>query len=107
MDNILPIEAKEINFLKKITNFIKKIFYKNKSAINEKSKENDKFYQEEKLNVKLIKEINEKKTLQEIIAIIEKNPEIMKNLDIHKLEMIDNYYKEQIEECKKKIARIS
>lgn len=114
MDNILPIEVRKINFLKKITNFIKKIFYhaNNKkqgdlAEIFDGNDEVDSYKGIEEFNSILIKEINQKKTVQEIIPIIEKNPEIMKHLSVHKLEIIDNYYQEQIEEYKNKIAKVS
>ena len=43
--------------------------------------------------------------MEEIIKIIEKEPELLKKLDIPKLEMIDNYYKEKIAEYKKKLKK--
>ncbi len=52
------------------------------------------------------KEKNRKK-MEEIIEIIEKKPELLENLNVPKLEIIDNYYKEKISECKRKLAKLS
>ena len=56
-------------------------------------------------NAEIIKKNNQKRKMEEIIKIIEKEPELLKKLDIPKLEMIDNYYKEKIAEYKKKLSK--
>ena len=43
--------------------------------------------------------------IEEIVKIIENNPNILENLDISKLEIIDSYYQQKIDECKKKIEK--
>ena len=40
----------------------------------------------------------------EIIKIIEKNPVLLKNLNVEQLKIIDDYYIKKIDECKKKLA---
>ncbi len=44
--------------------------------------------------------------LKEIIKMIEEHPELLDTLNIQKLEIINNYYKEEIELCKKKISNL-
>ena len=44
--------------------------------------------------------------MKEIIGLIDKNPKILKDLDVDKLELIYNYYNEQIAEYKKRIGNI-
>lgn len=61
----------------------------------------------DEVNSKIINESKRKRKLLEIIQIIENNPETLEKLDIPKLEVIDNYYKEKIIECKKKIESLS
>lgn len=48
---------------------------------------------------------NQLSIIEEIIQIIEKNPNVLENLDISKLEFIDLYYKRKIIECKKKLKK--
>ena len=56
-------------------------------------------------NAEIIKKNNQERKMEKIIKIIEKEPELLKKLDIPKLEMIDNYYKEKIAEYKKKLKK--
>ena len=51
-----------------------------------------------------MEEILKKYKLKEIIQMIEEHPELLDTLDIPKLEIINNYYKEELEICKKKIS---
>ena len=53
------------------------------------------------INSNIIKDLNRKRKMEEIIQIIERKPETLKKLDIPKLEIIDRYYKEKIIEYKK------
>lgn len=115
MNDMLPIAVKKDNIFRKISNLIKQIFYqgrnkKSKTKGTMPKKRNRDFYKVEgskEKNDELIKEIKQNKTLQDIIKIIERNPEAMKKLDTPKLEIIDNYYQEQIKKYKEKIERIS
>lgn len=109
MNNKLPIEVKEDNIFKKIFSYIKNIFNKKdehheiKESIKNKD-DNEEFY---KLKEKLMKNNNQyvqkrssKKIMDEIIELVEENPDMLEKLDIEKLEIIDRYYEQRIIECK-------
>ncbi len=117
MNNNLPTEVKNNNIFKKIFNYIKTIFKKKtsnetiensqESVIPKKKTKITELYKVEnldKLNADVIREANRKNKIEEIIQIIEKDPETLKRLDIPKLEVIDQYYKDKITECKKKLS---
>lgn len=59
----------------------------------------------EEKNAQLIKKNSNKIMMNEIIAIIEKNPYMLEKLDISRLEIINEYYKRKIREYKKKIKK--
>ena len=94
----------------------KKIFYKKEKNIKRKNLEEKNTLKKGKMEDKYkVQNINEtstniikadkrKKVTEEIIKIIEKRPDLLENLDIKKLEVIDQYYKDKIIEYKKKIA---
>ncbi len=50
--------------------------------------------------------LKQREKMEEIIAIIEKNPNTLKKLDIRRLEIIDRYYIDKIEKYKNKLAKI-
>ena len=54
-------------------------------------------------NTAIIRKIKKKATLEEIIHMVEKNPNLLHKLDIPKLEIIDKYYKEKIAKIRKKL----
>lgn len=63
----------------------------------------------DKINEKIIEEKDEKDEKDEItemIQMVEENPETLDKLEIQQLEKINNYYTNQIEECKKKIEKM-
>lgn len=108
----LPVKLKKQNIFEQFYNYIKKFLKKEKNIGNEtiKAKESNmtekyKVYNIDKINADLIKEVNKKNKMEEIIQIIEKNPEALEKLDIPKLEIIDNYYKERIIEYKRKLGK--
>ena len=57
-----------------------------------------------KVDNSVIKKMNQKQKLEEIIKIIEKNPDILEKLDIPKLKIINKYYKDKILEYEKKLS---
>lgn len=57
-----------------------------------------------KVDSSVIKKMNQKQKLEEIIKIIEKNPDILEKLDIPKLKIINKYYKDKILEYEKKLS---
>ena len=59
----------------------------------------------DKINEKIIEEKEEKDEITEMIQMVEENPETLDKLEIQQLEKINNYYTNQIEECKKKIEK--
>lgn len=110
MNNKLPIEVKKDNIFTRLFNFLKSVFKKqdketsekeNKELMNKNSdfKENNL----EKLKFETMTRRNPQKVIEEIIQIIEKNPNVLENLDIEKLEIIDMYYKRKIVACKRKL----
>lgn len=117
MGNNLPVKSKN-SFWNRIVNRIKGFFRKEKPDIDmqveevrefetvEKSGFVEKYQVEEAkdLTENVIKENIRRNNIEDIIQIIEKNPELLDELDIDKLRIIDNYYKEKIEEIKKKLA---
>ena len=125
MNNNLPAEIKKENIFKRLFNFVKKIFKKDTNIqIIEQNNNVESVYAEDKKSTNKITElykvsgldeVNEeyrkrednRKRIEEIIQIIEKEPKTIKKLDIPQLEVIDNYYKEKIAECKMKIAKLS
>lgn len=114
MDTNLPAIAKKDTVFKKMVNFIKRVFKVRKRSKIEKisrkecaNKINELYKVALSNNDKIIKETNRKERLFDIIKIIEKQPEMLEDLDISKLEVIDNYYKNEISEYKKKIAKVS
>ena len=117
MSSKLPVEVKKDNILKKFFKYIKNIFKKKtsmedieeigESAIEKNKSKITELYKLENLdevNANVIREANRKNIIEEIIRIIEKEPEILKKLDIPKLEVIDQYYKEKIIEYKKRLS---
>lgn len=116
----LPVEVKRESFFKRIFNFLKRTFGReekcnstyivNTDSSDKTNAENLKGqYKVENLELKneeVIKRENQRRKLQEIIQIIENNPDSLEKLDISKLEIIDNYYAEKIAENKLKIAKL-
>lgn len=99
------------NNLKRIIDIIKNFFhnlFKKTNLMLNKPQENNtvKIYSNvPKVNsIDEIKAENKKnKTIQEIIDITEKNPEILKNLNADQLELIDNYYVEKNKKMKEQV----
>ena len=110
MENNLSAQARKDNFLKESINSKKEKHIKsaniekNDATKINKMRETYKVKNINELSADIIKEANKKKITEEIIQIIEKRPDMLKNLDICKLEIIDQYYKDKIIEYKKKIA---
>lgn len=123
MNNNLPSIVREDTFLVKCLNFIKSLFKKKEKNIyiNNSDKEDNPFLKEkyrikefsqmndsDKINEKIIEEKeekDEKDEITEMIQMVEENPETLDKLEIQQLEKINNYYTNQIEECKKKIEK--
>ena len=123
MNNNLPSIVREDTFLVKCLNFIKSLFKKREKNIyiNNSDKEDNPFLKEkyrikefsqmndsDKINEKIIEEKDEKDEKDEItemIQMVEENPETLDKLEIQQLKKINNYYTNQIEECKKKIEK--
>ena len=117
MNNNLPSIVREDTFLVKCLNFIKSLFKKKEKNIyiNNSDKEDNPFLKEkyrikefsqmndsDKINEKIIEEKDE---ITEMIQMVEENPETLDKLEIQQLKKINNYYTNQIEECKKKIEK--
>lgn len=114
--NNLPVNVKKENIFRKCINFIKKIFnrervYSDNEAVNvnysvQREKEIDNLYKVNNIE-KVYIEKEKACKMKEIIRIIEDNPSVLEKLDINRLKIIDNYYVEKIEKCKKKLTSIS
>ena len=105
------------NFLK---NFIKKLFNKNK--LIEEHNENmtstsEKFQKDtlkkqitvegiEEKNRELYQKMKEEKNIDYVIDIVNKNPDVLENLSISKLEKINQFYDKRIEEMEIKINKL-
>lgn len=117
MNNNLPIEQKRIKkpFFKKVINFVKNIFKKDKTKAERKMRDRietnaarlREAYKKNEPAFNTTHDIDKKRKISEIIKLVEKDPEALKNLDIDKLKIIDKYYKEEIAEYKKKISNAS
>ena len=109
MDRNLPIEAKKDNFFSRLINHIKTFFGSNEKVEFEESASEaitsiNELYKVDTIDEqKVVKEINRKNKIEEIIKIVEENPEILDTLNISRLELIDSYYSEKIVEYKRKV----
>lgn len=105
--NKLPIETKEEKGFKKWLNFFKKIFTnkryseieveENKEKSNVKSRNIRELYRvdikDEKVNeLKFIEDDLKNKKMEDIINMIEKDPQMISALDLSMLKNIDKYY---------------
>ena len=108
------------NIFNKISELIKRIFNKpklieehsNTKSNIEQLDNKEKMKKElivdgiEELNEKMYKKINDEKSMNEIIKIIEKRPGLLKTLDIHKLEQVKKFYEKKNEELDLKIKKL-
>ena len=60
----------------------------------------------EEKNKEIYKNINEEKAINDIINMVDKNPDFLDNLSIAELEKINSMYDKKIEELKNKIIKI-
>ena len=117
--NKLPMELEKNNIFKRCIKYIKDFFNrKSKNKIQNISKIDYDVPKKRKINdlykidnidsINNINSLNNKeKKMNEIIDVIEKNPDVLEKLSINRLKIIDNYYIEQIEKCKRKLANIT
>ena len=110
MNNNLPIENKN-TFLNKIKEFFISIFrkkIKEKTVGYETENETNKtpsFIMDLQGKAKA-ENVNEKDVLDFTVEIIEKQPEVLNDFTIEKLEEIKDYYDEQISRVDKEIEKI-
>lgn len=109
MNSNLPINSKNSIFAK-ITNFFKTIFSKNKPTSKiEELKESVVYNDNSTFLNELKKKVIEKEGLldnmskENLIKEIEKNPEILDEMDLEKLKDIDKYCDEIIDNYKRKL----
>lgn len=105
------------NFLK---NFIKRLFNKNKliEGPNESLTNTSKSFQKGTLkeqvavegiqekNRELYQKMKEEKNIDDILAMVNRNPDVLENLSISKLEKINQFYDKRIEEMEIKINKL-
>lgn len=114
MKNELLPTVQNDNIIKKIINFLKRLFKKEKVEIknyveetNDISEEKNKFLKEIKLPEEKIKEIRDEKEQLELINQIEKDSNILNELSLEKLNQINRYYDKLIEKEKLKLKRLT
>ena len=112
-NELLPTVQKD-NIIKKIINFLKKLFKKEKVEIknyveetNDISEEKNKFLKDIKLPEEKIKEIRDEKEQLELINKIEKDSNILNELSLEKLNQINKYYDKLIEKEKLKLKKLT
>lgn len=106
MENKLPIIYKN-NFINKIKNRCLKIFFKKQNATEDNIEyatlyslpKEDNFFQ-------MKQEIKTIKLREEIIDIIDKNPEFIENLTVTQLKELNKIYDRLIEEEKRKNIKL-
>lgn len=83
--------------IEKIKSFLNKIFSNKTAMLNEGQKNVVNNSVDTKINVveEIKRENKKEQTVKEIIDITEKNPYLLENLSLEKLDVIDNYYKDE------------
>ena len=101
------------NWLREICNkikyFVNNLFHKNNLMLksSESDYENNMEKAHEKNTIDIIKEDNKRNQLtEEIIEIVEKNPEALKGLSNEKLKFINDYYDEDIKRINNNISKV-
>lgn len=83
--------------IEKIKSFLNKIFSNKTAMLNEGQENVVNNSVDTKINVveEIKRENKKEQTVKEIIDITEKNPYLLENLSLEKLDVIDNYYKDE------------
>ena len=108
-NSLVLIEEKSV--FGRIKKFFRIMFGKNKIDITAEAVKQEEpistntFSQDLKLETTL-EEANKKDKLEDIISIVEKEPQTLDKLSIEKLKVIDEYYDKKIEEVDKKITKL-
>lgn len=112
-NELLPIVQND-NIIKKVINFLRKLFKKEKVEIknyveetNDISEGKNKFLQDIKLPEEKIKEIRDEKDNLELINQIEKDSNILNELSLEKLNEINRFYDKLIEKEKLKLRKLN
>lgn len=115
MKNNLPIKE-DNSFLGKIKNFFRKLFYRKPvensvdNVITEQTqikKENNTEFQESlKIKVEVKNDYLTEMKREEFLDDLEKNPKLLYELPIEKLEKLEDYYNESIKKQEAKLAKI-
>lgn len=79
---------------------------KNRNSKNNDFKNKFVVYGIDDKNKKLYKSVEDKKKMDDIINLIEANPQILNNLSYSQLEKIDELYDKKIEEVKVQIIQL-
>lgn len=113
MKNNLPIQE-DNSFFRKIKNFFRKLFYRKPvensvdSMIAEQTqikKENNTAFQES-VKVEVKNNYLTEMKREEFLDDLEKNPKLLYELPIEKLEKLEDYYNESIKKQEAKLAKI-
>jgi len=111
MNNGLP-KKYEKGFFEKIKNFFLDIFSMKKVEINKVEEnnleKNNEIKEREQINYfEEMKEVSKKEHIkQDIVSIIDKNPELIKTLSLLQLKELNKIYKKIIEEIEKNIKKL-
>lgn len=107
MENKLP-EKYESNFFSNIRRFFSSIFRKKAVEEDKEVKTAVKSLRPKENSIESMKELSNKAKLKEdIMEIVEKNPELLRKLSIEKLEELDKMYDKVIAENDMKIKQLS
>lgn len=102
---LIKMEEKSIFY--KIKKFFKNIFCKNTVEKDIKIEQEKNIYNfKEDIKIKDINEFNGVVTIDELVAKIEKNPELLNNLSEERLDKLLEYYQKIIEIKKNKILEL-
>lgn len=114
MKNELLPTVQNDSIIKRIINFLRKLFKKERVEIknyveetNDFSEEKNKFLKDIKLPEEKIKEIKNEKDNLELINQIEKDNSLLNELSLEKLNEINKYYDKLIEKEKLKLRKLN
>lgn len=93
------------NKFKEVFSHIKNIFNKKDELTMKDEIKNEDINVTKEYSIKndnqYVQKRNSKTIMEEIIKLVEENPDMLEKLDVEKLEIIDKYYKQKIIERKK------
>lgn len=113
-NNLLPI-IKKNNIFTKIKDYLVKCFIKKENSLEENTNENienkirkkNEFDEKIKLSPDILKQIQNKQELRNIISQLDNDFSIIENLSLEQLKAVDDYYDELIKNKKIELKRLT